>query len=121
MSVKGVTEIKTSDECGTFRRTTSYAPILGKKTAFASGNALYQPLPADRKHPQFPIFALLQAASPEAASTNAMLGNATPSLGLAGASRSGACNKAAPHLPNVSLPPSSVGWAVFGRGGIGVV
>jgi len=121
MSVKGVTEIKTSDGCGTFRRTTSCCPFGGGIPPFANQIYFYQLSPADRKHPYFPVFALFQAASTEAALTNAMLADAKPASRDAGSTRSGACAQHPKALQTRRIrraPARPYATALQGRAGL---
>lgn len=69
----------------TFRLTTS--SCIGFARAFY-GKTDVKPASNPQNHP---TSALIQAALPKAASTNALLADATPAQGLAGAPRSGAC------------------------------
>jgi hypothetical protein len=66
---------------------------------------IYRVRQSDKKHPNRPVFALIQAALSKAASTNAMLADAVPAVGLAGASRSGACIQPARPSHTRSLTP----------------
>ena len=104
MSVHSNVILKPSNPVGIFMRTTSCALFGRDWGALAPRNTPKTPR-------DYPAVALIQAALPKAALTNAMLADVLFPHRLAGASRSGACTSQ-PSSPNTDLS-----WSARAQGG----
>ena len=98
MSVQSLTVLEKNDAASTFMRTTSCAPFGRDLSRFGAEIYIYRPSHSHKNCPHRTPSALIQAAFPKAASTNAMLADVLFPSRLAGASRSGACYWQFPDL-----------------------
>jgi len=111
MSVHSTVLLKQNDPVGIFMRTASRVPVGRDWGALAPRKTSLTPSTN-------PAFALIQAALPKAAWTNAMLADVLFPHRLAGASRSGACNNQ-PTRSALTTPANARARCALGVRGAG--